>query len=468
GRPVKFVNSYDEDLTAATPRHPSVITIRSGARRDGTITAWDAHVVWNSGAYGGLKPPIFNGNLGGSNNAAGWWTIPNVRIDARMVYTNTVPNAYMRAPGQPQAVFAAEAQFDLLARTLGIDPLELRLRHLPERTSDGREIVAPRVMQAAAEAVGWGKPKGRYIGRGLGLAARGTGAGRSSSDLTLNPDGTLTAVSSIPDSGTSGLTVIAQVLAEAWGVPIQRVHMVHGDTDSLPIDVGTGGSGITNSAGHAALTATERLKEQLTPLAAAMLGSDTTTWDGHGWRSPEGRFVTLEELAREMVMAGDERAHVQVSLAPERSPDQQYCAQAAEVEVDPETGEVTIRRLVTAQDVGTIINPIGHQGQIDGSLVQGVGYALIEELGVEEGRITTSHLGDYKLPSIQDIPPLTTINIPTTGPGPFHAKAIGETPTVPTAAAIANAVADAIGAPVTELPITADRVLEILGQMERP
>ncbi|MEA2639387.1 MAG: hypothetical protein QOF51_781, partial [Chloroflexota bacterium] len=139
-----------------------------------------------------------------------------------------------------------------------------------------------------------------------------------------------------------------------------------------------------------------------------------------------------------------------------------------EVEVDTETGEVRVMRLVTAQQAGTIINSLGHQGQIDGGVVQGIGFALTEELVVEEGRITTAHFGDYKLPTTEDIPPLTTVNVPSPGLGPFDSKSIGEIPTIPTAGAIASAVADAIGAPVTQLPITAERVLATLEGTGKP
>jgi carbon-monoxide dehydrogenase large subunit len=465
GRPVKFLMSPHEDLTATTPRHASIIRIRTGARRDGTITAWDALVVWNCGAYGGVKPAIFGGNLGGSNNAAGWLAVPNLRIDARMVYTNQVPCSYMRAPGQPQAVFAAERQMDLVAQELGIDRLELRLRNLPDRLPSGDESVAPRVLRAAAEAIGWSDTRAPNVGRGLGLGARGTGAGASTSAITVHPDGRITAVTAVPDNGTGGLTVIAQIVAETWNVPIERVQVIHGDTDAVPIDVGSGGSSITNSAGHAAIAASTKVQEQLAPLAATMLGVEMAEWRAGAWRpstNGDGRAISLDELAMEMLQADDPRAHAQVTFAPERSPNQQFCAQAAEVEVDTETGDVQLRKLVAVQDVGGIINEIGHQGQIEGCVIQGVGYALMEELSVDHGHITTASFGDYKIPTTRDIPEMTTINIRTTGPGPFEAKGIGETPTVPTAAAIANAVADAIGSPIFQLPVTPERVLNAI------
>lgn len=471
GRPVKFVMPAREDLIATTPRHACVITIRTGAKRDGTITAWDATIAWNSGAYGGVKPPFFSGNLGGSNNVAGWWSIPNVRIQAMMVYTNQVPCAYMRAPGQPQAVFAAERQMDAVARELGMDRLEIRLKNLPAEAADGSPSVQRRVLQAAADAIGWSSSapstqnppiKAPLIGRGLGFGARGTGAGASTSDITLNPDGTLTVISSVPDSGTSGHTVVAQIVAETWGLPVDRVRVIHGDTDSVPSDVGSGGSSITNSAGHAAIAASRALQIQLAPLAAAAAGAESADYEAGGWKASNSRFISLEDFAREVLQPGQPEAHSQITLAPERSAIQQYCAQAAEVEVDPETGHVELRKLVAVNDVGTIINEIGHQGQIDGCVVQGVGYALMEELVVEDGRITTANLGEYKMPTIQDIPDLQTVNIRTIGPGPFEAKGIGETPTVPTAAAIANAVADAIGRPVRQLPLTPERILDAL------
>jgi CO/xanthine dehydrogenase Mo-binding subunit len=168
-----------------------------------------------------------------------------------------------------------------------------------------------------------------------------------------------------------------------------------------------------------------------------------------------------------MIKPGDPAAHVQVTIDVPAGKEPDRSAQAAEVEVDPETGQVRVLRLSTAQAIGTIINETSHQGQLDGCLVQGYGFALTEELTIEDGRVLTGHLGDYKLPTIADVPPLTTINLPHRGDGPFGAQAIGETPVVPTPAAIANAVADAVGVPVMELPLSAERVLALLDQKSR-
>ncbi|HZT09150.1 MAG TPA: xanthine dehydrogenase family protein molybdopterin-binding subunit [Chloroflexota bacterium] len=477
GRPVKFVNSANEDLTATSPRHPSVVTLRSGARRDGTIVAWDARVIFNSGAYGAFKPSA-NGMLGGAARAAGVYQIPNFRIEAYCIYTNQVPCGYMRAPGSPQVLYAVEAQIDLLARELGMDPVELRERNLPRRTHDGREDVSRQVLREAALAIDWDRRTSsrrsadgtRLVGRGVSIVMRQTGVGEGSSDVTVNPDGTITAVTAMPDNGTGGLTVVAQVVAESFGVPMSRVRLVRGSTDALPVDVGAGASRMTNVAGHAAIDACEQVKAQLTPLAAQALGAAEADWvragasgtGQGGWRAPNGRFLSLEDLATEMVRPGDPAAHAQVTITTPRSPDVGYCTQAAEVEVDPETGEVRVCKMASVQDVGTIINAIGHQGQIEGAIVQGMGYAMMEELATDQGRITTGNFGDYKVPTMRDLPELTTVNIRTTGPGPFESKAIGEIPIMPTAGALANAVADAIGAPITELPITPERVLNAL------
>jgi CO/xanthine dehydrogenase Mo-binding subunit len=197
-------------------------------------------------------------------------------------------------------------------------------------------------------------------------------------------------------------------------------------------------------------------------LAQEALGAEAVVWERDGWRGSDGRAISLEELATRVIRPGEPAAHAQVTVKTPVSEDTAYCVQAAEVVVDTETGQVQVTRIVATQDVGTIINEMGHQAQIDGAIVQGIGYTLMEDLANEGGRITASHLGDYKEPTTRDVPRLTTINIETSGPGPFGAKAIGEIPIMPTPAAIANAVADAIGAPIFQLPITAERVLEAL------
>lgn len=466
GRPVRFVASSQEDLVALSHRHPAVVTLRTGVRRDGRIVAREVRIVYNSGAYGALKPSE-TGVPSGVEYAAGPYRIPSLRIESLAVYTNTPPSGYMRAPGHPQVAFAVEVHTDLVARAIEMDPLEFRRRNVVHEMPTGEPSHCERALAAAAEAIGWSAPRPAFVGRGIALAERGIGFGEGASDLTLNPDGTVTIATAVPDQGVGTLTLLAQIVAEELGIELDRVRVVRVTTDELPIDIGAAADRMTNVAGHAAIVGSRTLREQLTPLAAAMLGGGSAEWDGGGWRNEHGRRVTVEELALEMVQAGHPAAHVQVTVAQPASKNRSACAQAAEVEVDRETGQVRIRRFVSVQDTGTIINALGHQGQIEGGVVQGIGYALSEELVLEEGRVTNSSLGEYKIPTIWDIPPLTTVNLDSQGPGPYGAKAIGETPSVPVAAAIANAVADAIGAPITELPVTAERVLAAVDAARR-
>ncbi|MBM2812346.1 MAG: hypothetical protein HW416_3105, partial [Chloroflexi bacterium] len=442
---------------------PVLVTLKSGVKRDGSIVARESRVIFNSGAYGSFKP-VPDGVLNGSDHTGGPYDIPNLRMEAFSVYTNNPPCGYMRGPGHPQVAFSVEAHMDLLARELGMDALEFRRKNVVRQDAEG-EAMAPKTLDTAAQAIGWGTPKvtsapSKRVGRGLAMATRHTGIGEGTSDVTLNPDGTVTVLSGLPDNGTGSLTVVVQVVAQEMGVPVERVRLVRADTDQLPTDSGSGASRVTNVAGHAAIAACSQLKEQLAPRAAAMLGVDSVKWDGIGWAAEGARRVALEDLAVEMVKPGDPDAHVQVILAQKASPDKGYCTQAVEVEVDVETGEVRVRKIVTVQDTGTIINPLGHQSQIDGGVSQGFGLALTEELLLEDGRVTNAHLSDYKIPSIADMPELETIHLYSEGPGPYNARAIGEMPYVPIAGAITNAVADAIGTPIMEIPITAERVLQ--------
>jgi CO/xanthine dehydrogenase Mo-binding subunit len=318
------------------------------------------------------------------------------------------------------------------------------------------------LFRAIADGINWSAPKAPLVGRGLAVASRNMGGGPGSSEITVDPHGMVTVVTAAPDVGTGTLTVAAAVAAESLGISLDQVRLVHGDTDSFPNDTEAGASRMTNAAGHATIAACDQVKEQLTPLAAAMLGAESATWARGGWEGPDGAWVSLQDLASEMIKVGDPRATAKVTITVPGGKEPERSAQAAEVEVDAETGQVWVRRLVTAQAVGTIINETAHQGQIDGCIGQGFGYALTEEIVINEGRVQTGHLGDYKLPTAADVPPLTTINLPSFGEGPFNAQAIGETAVVPTPAAIANAVADAIGVAVMRLPISAERVLELL------
>ncbi len=472
GRPVKMVMDYIQELQAGNPRHPGRITLKTGLKRDGRIWARQAETVFNSGAYGAFKPRV---HLRGADHSGGPYRIPHVHIDSYMVYTNNIPCGHMRAPAKPQVTFAVESHMDLIARELGLDPYEFRMLNVL-REGDAnpvgetwRNIRAGDALRQAAETAGWHTPKpGPYVGRGISISDQPPGSGQSSAEVTLDAGGQATLLMSLWDTGTGAHTVLRQIVAETLTIPVEDVGVVIQDTDAVDFESGPGGSRVTYTSGQSALGAAEDLREQLTVLAAEYLGAaaDTVTLQTGQFQAGDGpgrRAMPLKDVAARAVAArGESLAGRQTYTAPP-SEYTSYCAQVAEVEVDPETGEVTVHKLVTAHDVGTVLNPLTHQGQIEGGVIQGLGYALMEEMETEEGRISTLSLGDYKIPTIKDIPELVTVLLePAGGPAPFESKGIGESSNTPVAGAIANAVYDAIGVPLTQLPITAERVLRAI------
>ena len=449
GRPVKMLMRYAEELMAGNPRHPSVITMRTGVTRDGRIIARRVKALFNSGAYAAFKPAP-SVNLGGTAMGAGVYRIPNLLIEAFCVYSNNIPCGHARSPGEPQMVFAGESHMDMIARELGMDPADLRRKNLlrdGDHLANGHHLEHVRAsdtLEAALKASHYAEPKlGPWIGRGMAMTHRHIGVGFTNARVRLETSGAVTLSIALPDTGTGAHLVLRQVVAEVLGVTLDEVEIEVANTDDFETDSGVGGSRVTHTGGRAAYHAAEKLKQQIESEASK-----------HG--IPAG---SLAEIARAAAKDGrtleashfyDAKAHADVTS---------FTAQVAEVAIDPATGQVTVRHFTTAHDVGTIINPIGHQGQIEGGLIQGLGFALIEEMKTEDGRISTLSLGDFKLPTIQDIPPLTTVILQgQVGPGPFNAKAIGEGSISAVAPAIANAVADACGVRILDLPITAEKV----------
>jgi putative selenate reductase molybdopterin-binding subunit len=449
GRPVKMVMRYTEELMAGNPRHPSIITLRTGVMKDGRIVARRVRAVFNSGAYAAFKPAP-SVNLGGAGMGAGVYRIPNLSIESLCVYTHSIPCGHARSPGEPQMVFAGESHMDMIAKELGLDPAEFRRRNLladGDRLANGHHLEhvrAKETLEAALEASDWSREKpGPWIGRGMAMTHRHIGVGFTNAHVRLETKGTVTLVIGLPDTGTGAHLVLRQVVAEVLGLSLHEVQVELATTDVFETDSGVGGSRVTHTGGQAAYRAAEKLKEQIRA-EAEKIGT------------PGASFATIAQAAArdgrtlEASYFYDAKTHAAVTS---------FTAQVAEVAVDPQTGQVTVRRFTTAHDVGTIINPLGHQGQIEGGLVQGLGFALSEELATEGGRISTLSLGDVKLPTVADIPPLTTVLLEDpVGPGPFRAKAIGEGSISAVAPAIANAVADACEVRILDLPITAEKV----------
>jgi CO/xanthine dehydrogenase Mo-binding subunit len=469
-RPVKMIMSYSEELTASNPCHLSVITIRTGVKRDGRIVARYLRALHGCGAYGGQKP--VRASISGAGTA-GPYRIDHTSIEAIQVYTNTVPCGFWRAPGALQTIFAVESHMDMCARELKMDPAEFRLRNIigeGEENALGlklRGVKARETLQAALTAAGWKRPKpGPNYGRGIAMYERFTGAGPSWVTVTAEPDGNFTALTVSGDQGTGLRTILCQAVAQEMAVPIERVRVVVGDTDAAPfsIDIGFGGSRSTNIGAKAVIQACNDLKQKLAALAGPALGCEPDQvlyGKGHFWDAKnQRRKLAVREIMRRAGGPVTVTARIDVPIEKEAT---SFVAQIAQVEVDPETGRVRVDRFVTAHDAGTIINPIGHQGQIDGGSIMGLGAALTEEMPLKEGRITTANLGEYKLLNIADVPKLKTVLVHSkNGPGPYDMKAIGEMANVSPPGAIANAVADAIGVRLFELPITAERIWDAM------
>ena len=381
----------------------------------------------------------------------------------------------MRAPGEVQAQFAGESHVDMIARELGADPLEFRLRNALRPGQTGptnerfREVRAVEVLEALKHTSRPPSSPGRARGRGVALAVRGIFQAPTSVRLRLEPDGRVALITGVPEQGSGMHTMLRRVAASTLGVEVGCVDLVRGSTSEAPFDPGASASWVTTIAGQAAARGAAELKARLEELASEL----------RGW--PAGQ-VELRENAFTVTSTGERAAFLDLAAqiaqsgevivegafeapAPGGEMDANFAAYLAEVEVDAETGEVDVRDVVLAMDVGAIVNPIAHQGQLDGSLLFGLGAAVMEELVVADGRPLNANLAEYKLPTQMDMPNFTTRLVPTqVGPGPFGVKAAGEVANSAVAPAIANAVADAVGARVLELPLTAERVLGALRQ----
>ena len=468
-RPVKIVLSHSEELTAMNPDHYTVIKVKTGVKRDGRMTARYLQAIHGTGAYAGMKPG--RASIGGAGSATPY-KIANSYMEALQVYTNTVPCGFWRAPGAIQATFASESHMDLIAKELKLDPAKFRMMNLVgegEENALGKSwsgVKAKETLQAALDAADWKSPKRVNVGRGLAMYERGTGAGKVWVNLTAEADGTLTVFTVAGDQGTGLQTVLCQTVATEMQVPYENVRCRIGNTAdvSYSVDVGFGGSRSTNINSAAAHQASAELRKKLTAQAAAMLGCAEDQVDYKG-----GKFTAVGLKAKPVALNDVVKASggpVTVSVeteVPRKGSSTSFIAQVAEVEVDRETGRVKLNKFVTAHDVGTIINPLGHQGQIDGEAIMAIGSGLMEELTHDQGKVTTTNLGEYKIPNIRDVPKLKTVLVQgKNGPGPYEAKGIGEHANVTPPAAIANAVADACGVRIFETPVTAEKVYAAL------
>ena len=433
GRPVRAVTRFADDLQATNTRHAATITLRTGVDRDGRILAHSSRVVFDGGAYAAGKPVITLMPGDAMLTLAGY-RVPAARVEAMAVYTNQVPAGHSRAPGQPQNAFAAESHMDLIARDLGIDPLDLRERNAvregdldvtgsPWHGTDGPTLLA-RLRTVASPEKGRGRAE-EARGVGYALGVRHIGRGRASMVLRASR-GAVELHTGVSDQGGGAHTLFQRIVATELGLPLERVAVVRETTDAVPHDPGVGGSRVTPVQGSAALDAARKLKAKLADRGGSL--DDVEAIEVTGEAAQEGHEGSMY-------------------------------AYAIEVRVDRETGMTSIDRATLVVDVGTVINPVALRGQLEGGFVFGLGQAIMEELRLEDGRVVTANLGDYKIPTIADVPPLR-IELITDhpGPGPFGAKSVGELANPAVGAAVANAVQDASGARVMTLPITAEKI----------
>lgn len=467
GRPVRLVLSRSEDFLATTPSPATICEVKTGVKNDGTLTALQARVVVDTGAFAfGLQGII--GTL-----LAGYYRFPNLEVRGYEVVTHKVPVGAYRAPGAPQATFAIESHMDEVARQMNLDPVEFRLKNAVE-TGDPMPSGDPwphiglrQCLQYVAQHPLWlNREQSRAAGRGVGLAIGGWPGGTSAASAVcrMDSDGTVNIhIGSIDISGSNAAMI--QLAAEVLGVAPETVRIVSGDTTTGPYAPNSGGSMITYTVGSAVVAAAEQAKKQLLEAAGEILEAspdDLTISDGRiAVAGVPDRGVTVADVASKTY--GGRIKHPPIvgeggSKLAEQAPG--FTAQLVEVEVDPGTGEVRVLRNVIIQDVGRAINPMIVEGQVHGGATQGLGYGLWEEMVYDDqGQLLTSSLMDYNLAQAHDMPQFEVILLENPTPyGPVGARGIGEPPIVAGAAAVANAIREITGVRLTELPMRPEKI----------
>jgi CO/xanthine dehydrogenase Mo-binding subunit len=471
GRPVKIVYSREEEMLDGRPAPGAVIWVKSGVRKDGTVTARQAVGLWDSGNVPGAS-------IHATGRIVGVYNFRNVKYDAYAIYTNKPGTAAYRAPGAPQGTFASEDNLNRCAAAIGMDPVAFRLQNMAadgdQRVNDRaplERVAFKETLQAVARKAGWHEREKRpNEGWGVAVGEWTNGAGPGSAVVTLQEDGSLKVFSGAMDiTGTD--TGMGQIAAEVVGVPWEIVHVVRGDTDSAPYATGSGGSVVLFSMGNAVKRAAEALRERMLDLAAKHLEAERDQIESaletreHGRRIPVMRVkgepensVTYTELAQ-MALRTTGGPLVGTGTFASEPSHPVIAAQVVKVRVDPETGVMEIERLATSLDVGLAVNPHEVEGQMEGGAVQGLAWGWMEEMQFANGKMLNTHLSDYRLPTPMDLPMTENVyvEVPSKN-GPFGVKGIGEPPIVPTPAALTAAVHDATGVWIPNLPLTPERI----------
>ena len=489
GRPVRMSFTREEDFEATEARHPFIIELKTGVTKEGILTAMSIKAVMDVGGYG---PHAVGVLVNAMNNGIRLYRCPNQRFEGYSVYTNTSLCGAYRAYGNPQINFALESQMDMIAEKLGIDPVELRLKNYrglgeldpitgDETRSDGMK----ECLRKAAKKFGWNDKRTKRIAegtkrRGVGMSclSHNTGGRFSIPDpasaiVMFNTDGSVNLVTAAADDGQGNKTVLAQIAAEELGIGWEQISVSDTDTDVTPLDSGTHGSRQTYAGGIVVKKAAAEAKKALISAASEHLNvkperlsiKDGVIYDTKNPATSIRVNNILRMLQYEDLSIGKQIIGVATGVAPSWPPI--HGANFVEVEVDAETGEVRIIKLACAFDVGKAINPAHVEGQIIGGEATGIGYALTEGLIVKDGKVLNNNFTDYRLLRACDMPEIDAIIVESNEPtGAFGAKGVGEATNAGTAAAIANAIYDAVGVRVKELPITQERILKELHSLK--
>lgn len=495
GRPVRIELSREETFWATRHRHPMVIHLKTGVSRDGTLAARSCRLIADGGAYTstGLQALYLAGTFMHLP-----YRLPHIHFEARRAFTNKPISGPVRGHGTIQPYFATESQMDLLAEDLGLDPLEIRARNAIPReylAANGLQVTSSGFKQCMSDVVtasGWGeKRRGMKAHSGIGIGCGSFISGATivpglpeTAIIKINYDGVVTLSTGASDVGQGSDTVLVQIAAEELGLRIEDIRLVTGDTDVAPIDPGTYSSRVTVHTGNAVKRAAVQARHELLELAARVLEANPGDLEARDRRfyvrgSPQ-RGIAFVDLVRKhvakehmpIIATGRYKAALQLpnldSGYGNASPSYSFGAQVAETAVDPETGQVSVLQVTSAHDCGKALNPMAVEGQMEGSVHMGLGFALLESLQQIDGQTTNASLLDYKMPTAMDMPEVRHQPVEEADQeGPYGAKEAGEGTVSPTASAIANALAHALGVRLRTIPFSPEQILAALEDKEK-
>ncbi len=493
GRPVKLVWSRRESMTAHPKRHQTSIWMKTGATREGKLLAVEARILGDSGAYASLGPYVMTR---AATHATGPYEVPHVKIDCYAMYTNNPPAGAYRGFGVPQTNLAAESQMDILAHELDLDPLELRRWNALRvgsvtatgqvlRDSVGLARTIDKVAQATEGWPAWAEaaPEGKRRGWGVACAYKNVGLGGSAPDsagatVEVLEEGQVEVRAGAAEVGQGIVAVLAQVVAEELGFSHEKVKVLVADTALTPNGGATTASRQSFITGNAARLAAQEVKRTLAGVVGEALSvpTDSLIFEGERIQAEDGHSLTLREATRLAKEKGKALLASSIYTAPRtvnlgENGDAHfaygYATQAAQVEVDITTGEVKVVRVVAAHDVGRAINPLAIEGQLEGGVLMGLGFALMEGFSLKEGIPQKTTFTKYRIPTAKEVPEIIPIIVEEeTSEGPYGAKGVGEITSIPTCPAIINAIYDALGVRIRRLPATSERVLAALERTE--